>query len=80
MNKCIEFMELCRSGPILLEIKDGTQVAGGKRGRQFTRMVSKIVRNHCELHHASWCKVPPEQKAMLRNHITVCLSLFEIII
>jgi len=79
-NKCIEFMELCKSGPIHLEIKDGTQVAVGKRGGQFTRMVSKIVRDHCELHHASWCKVPPEQKAMLRNRLTVCLSLFEIML
>ncbi len=77
-NKCIEFVELCKSSPIRLEIKDGTRGAVGKRGGQFRRMVSKIVRDHCELHHASWCKVPPEQKAMLRNHITVCLSLFEI--
>ncbi|XP_062170486.1 uncharacterized protein LOC133876218 [Alnus glutinosa] len=68
-------MELCKSGPIHLEIKDGTQVAVGKRGGQFTRMVSKIVRNHCELHHASWCNVPPEQKEMLRNRLTSYVTL-----
>jgi uncharacterized NAD(P)/FAD-binding protein YdhS len=79
-NKCIEFKELCKGGLIHLEIKDGTQGAVGKGGGQFTRMVSQIVRNHCERHHASWCKSHLNMSQRLRNRIKLHLSLFEIML
>jgi hypothetical protein len=79
-NKCLELKELCKNGPIRLEIKKGNKGATGKRGGQFTRLVSLIVRDHADLHYASWTKVPHEHMAMLRSRVRVRLSFFEVIL
>ncbi|XP_059436606.1 uncharacterized protein LOC132169613 [Corylus avellana] len=49
-----------KDGPLTLEFKDDYVVPVGDNAGAWSRIISKIVLNHCDLHYQSWTMVPDE--------------------
>ena len=64
-NKNLKFNSIIdKNGPLMLQFKNNCRVPVGENAQAWSRIVSKIVYNHCDLHYSSWSKVPT---AMVRN-------------
>jgi hypothetical protein len=60
-----------KNGPITLEFEDEFRVPVGKNASLWSRMISTIVYNYCDLHYDCWTKVPTEVKRRLEEHVVV---------
>jgi hypothetical protein len=70
MNKRLNYM-VDKNGPITLEFEDEYRVPVGENASLWSRMISTIVYNYCDLHYDCWTKVPAEMKRRLEEHVVV---------
>jgi hypothetical protein len=60
-----------KHGPFTLEFKDNCKVPVGENAEAWSRIISKIVYNHCDLHYQSWKKVLDEMVKGLKERMKV---------
>jgi hypothetical protein len=70
-NKSIKFSNLIEHGPVPIEIPAEARGPVGDNASQFSRRVTIVVRQHVDLWHDSWTRVPPNERQLLRNRVLV---------
>jgi len=75
-NKNKRLNELVKNGPIDLLFEDECRAPVGENSSCWSRKISEVVKNHCDLHHVRWGYVPNSMKEMLEALVMVRLSLF----
>ena len=60
-----------KNGPLTLEFKDDYKVPMGENAEAWSRIISRIVYDHCDLHYQSWSKVPKEMVKGLEQRAKV---------
>jgi len=70
-NKSIKFSNLIEHGPVPIEIPTEARGPVGDNASQFSRRVTIVVRQHTDLWHDSWTRVPPNERQLLRNRVLV---------
>ena len=60
-----------KDDPITLEFEDDCLVLVGENVKAWSRIISKIVYDNCDLHYQSWSKVPHEMVKGLKEHVKV---------
>jgi len=68
-NKSIKFSNLIEHGPVPIEIPAEARGPVGDNASQFSRRVTIVVRQHADLWHGSWTRVPPNELQLLRNRV-----------
>ncbi|XP_059441775.1 uncharacterized protein LOC132174086 [Corylus avellana] len=58
-----------KDGPLNLEFKDEYVVPVGDNFGAWSRIISKIVLDHCDLHYQSWTMVPDEMVKRLEEQV-----------
>ncbi|XP_062173692.1 uncharacterized protein LOC133879172 [Alnus glutinosa] len=64
-NKNKRLNELVKNGPIDLLFEDECRAPVGENSSCWSREISEVVKNHCDLHHVRWSYVPNSMKEML---------------
>jgi hypothetical protein len=70
-NKSTKFSNLIEHGPVSIEILAEARGPVGNNASQFSRRVTIVVRQHADLWHDSWTRVPPNERQLLRNRVLV---------
>jgi hypothetical protein len=60
-----------KDGSLTLEFKDDCKVLVGENAEAWSRIISKIVYNHYDLHYQSWSKVPDEMVKGLEKCVKI---------
>ena len=60
-----------KDGLITLEFDDKYRIPVGENAEVWSRIISKIVYDHCDLHYDSWSKVPDVMVKSLEEHVKV---------
>jgi hypothetical protein len=60
-----------KNGPLTLVWKDDCKVPVGENAEAWSRIISRIVYDHCDLHYQSWTKVPKEIVRGLEERVKV---------
>ena len=58
-------------GPLTLEWSNECRVPVGDNAEAWSRIISLIVHNHCDLHYDSWSKVPDAMVKGLEERVKV---------
>ena len=60
-----------KHSPLTLEWSDKYLEPVGKNAETWSRIISTIVYDHCDLHYDSWSKVPDVMVKSLEEHVKV---------
>ena len=60
-----------KNGPITLQFNNKCRVPVDENAKAWSRIVSKIVYNHCDLHYSSWSKVLTEMVKNIEERVKV---------
>jgi hypothetical protein len=58
-------------GPLTSKFKDDYKVPMGENVEKWSRIISKIAYDHCNLYYQSWSKVPNEMVKGLEKCVNV---------
>jgi hypothetical protein len=75
-----------KDGPLTLEFKDDCKVPVGKNAEAWSRIISKIVYDYCDLHYHSWSEILDEivkglekrEKVYKSNCVCILCNLLQI--
>jgi hypothetical protein len=75
-NKSIKFNQLFKDGrPVEITIPPKARGPVGQNASHFSRRVTHVVREHAELWHSSWTRVPPSEQQRLRTRVLVSFNV-----